>query len=115
MLNRRHIKRLEDAARGDVESFELSDGSRYTYNPKRVHEELFLCALGLQLGEVGEPAEIFEKLCEARDPAIVLERFEPDSPAGAIVNLAKMYDREILLTERRLVPLVAEAPEELFE
>jgi len=31
------------------------------------------------------------------------------------MNLAELYDREILITERRLLPRVAEAPEELFE
>ena len=113
-ISRSTIRRLREALRGNLESFELLDGSRYWYDPQEVHKQLFLCAYGLQLGRVGEPPELFRKLCEARDPAAVLERLEPESNE-AFVNPAAMYDRDALVRERRLVPLVAPEPEDLSE
>ena len=44
----------------------------------------------------------------------VLERLKAES-AEDFVNVAEMYDRDALVNERRLIPRVAEAPEELFE
>jgi len=115
-INRRLIKRLECDVRGDLDSFELLDGSRYYFDPLRTFEELFLCAYGLQLGQVGEPPELYRKLCEAKDPAAVLERLAPENPQHAFVNPSELYDRNVLVNERRLIPRVAEAPEEqLFE
>jgi len=114
VLNRGSIRRLQSGLRGNLESFELQDGSRYYYDPMEAHEQLFLCALGLQLGQVRELPEILEKLCRAKDPAAVLERLEPESP-GAFVNVGEMYDRDALVSERRLVPNVAEEPEDLSE
>jgi len=32
-----------------------------------------------------------------------------------LVNVGEMYDRDALVNERRLVPLVAQEPEELVE
>jgi len=63
---------------------------------------------------VGEPPELYRKLTQVKDPAAVLKRLEPESP-GAFVNVGEMYDRDALVNERRLVPLVAQEPEELFE
>ena len=76
---------------------------------------MFLCAYGLQLGQVGEPPELFQKLTQARDTASLLKRLEPESPAHAFVNVAEMYDRDALVQQRRLVPLVAPEPEDLSE
>ena len=113
-INRRLIRRLENAVRGDLDSFALLDGSRYYFDLRETSKVLFLHALGLQMGRPAEPPEVFQKLTQARDPAAVLERFEPESP-GAFVNVGEMYDRDVLIKERRLLPLVAEEPEELFE
>jgi hypothetical protein len=114
-INRRLIRRLERDVRGDLDSFELLDGSRYYFDPLRTFEELFLCAYGLQLGQVGEPPELYRKLCEAKDPVAVLKRLAPENPQHAFVNPSELYDRDVLINERRLIPCVAEAPEELFE
>jgi len=62
-----------------------------------------------------EPPEIFRKICEAKDPAAVLERLAPDNPEHVFVNPAAIYDRDVLITERRLVPLAGEPPEDLSE
>jgi hypothetical protein len=116
-INRSWIRRLEAAARGNLDSFELLDGSRYYFDRLETFKELFLCGYDLQLGrgeKWAEPPEVYRKLCEARDPAAVLERLKPES-AGAFVRVDEMYDREALINERRLVPLVAEEPEDLSE
>jgi hypothetical protein len=36
------MKRLEHAARGDLESFELLDGSRYYFDRMEAHKAVFL-------------------------------------------------------------------------
>ena len=112
------IRRLERDARGSLDSFELLDGGRYFFDPLEVHKELFLCGHDLQLGRVerwAEPPEIFRKICEAKDPAAVLERLAPDNPEHAFVDPAALYDREVLVNERRLVPLAVDPPEDLSE
>ena len=114
VLNRRFIRRLENALRGNLEHFELLDGSRYYYDPQEVHEELFLHAYHLQLGRVEESPELYRMLTEAKDPAAVLERLKPES-AQAFVDPSALYDRGALVNERRLVPLVAQEPEDLSE
>jgi hypothetical protein len=115
VLSRRFIRRLENALRGNLESFELLDGSHYYYDPAEAYKQSFLCAYGLQLGQVGEAPELYQKLCQAKNPAAVLERLAPENPQHAFVNPSALYDRDVLINERRLVPRVAEAPEELFE
>ena len=113
-IRRSTIRRLQQALRGSLESFELFDGSRYWYDPQEVHKALFLAAYGLQLGRVGEPPELYRKLVEAKDPAAVLERLEPESNE-VFVNPTALFDRDILINERRLVPNVGEKPEDLSE
>ena len=114
-IRRSTIRRLQEALRGNLESIELLDGSRFYYDPMEAYKELFLCAYGLQLGQVGEPPEFYLKLTQAKDPVAVLERLAPENPQHAFVNPSALYDRDVLINERRLVPRVAEAPEELFE
>lgn len=112
------LKRLERGAAEDLASFELLDGSTYRYDPLETYRELFLHAYDLQLGmgdKWPEPPEIYRKICEARDPAAVLERLRPENSQGAFVNVAELYDTELLVTERRLVPLAVEPVEDLSE
>ena len=112
------IKRLERGAREDLESFELLDGSTYYYDRLETHKELFLHAYDLQLGDGDkwpEPPEVYRKMCEATDPAAVLEQLEPEDPQRAFVNMAELYDTEVLIHERRLVPLSVEPPTDLSE
>jgi|SRR5215211_2085188 len=111
------IKRLERGACGELESFELLDGSTYYYDRLETYKELFLHAWDLQLGkgEWPEPPEVYRKMCEARDVAEVLERFKPEAPERAFVNLADLYDTDQLVNERRLVPLTHAPVEDLSE
>jgi hypothetical protein len=111
------LKRLERHASEDFESFELLDGSTYYYDRLETYKELFLHACDLQLGkgEWPEPPEVYRKMCEARDVAKVLERFKPEEPERAFVNLAVLYDTDVLVNERRLVALYHAPVEDLSE
>jgi hypothetical protein len=115
---RRWMKRLERDAREDLESFELLDGSTYYYDRLETYEELFLHAYDVQLGDAdkwAEPPEVYRRMCEARDPAAVLERFKPEDPQRAFVDVTQIYDTDVLVRERRLVPLTHTPPEDLSE
>jgi len=112
------IRRLERDARGHLESFELIDGAVYHYDPLETLEELFMHAYDVQLGDADkwpEPPLVYRMICEARDPAAVLERFRPENPQGAFVDPAALFDTNALVTERRLVPISYEPPEDLSE
>src|SRR5215211_6461710 len=118
MSFRSWLKRLERVASEDLESFVLLDGSTYYYDRLETYKELFLHAYDVQLGDADkwpEPPEVYRKMCEAKDPAAVLERFRPEDPERAFVNLAELYDTDALVNERRLVPISYEPPEDLSE
>jgi hypothetical protein len=112
------IRRLERDARGHLESFELLDGSTYHYDRLETYKELFLHACDVQLGDADkwtEPPEIYRRMCGAKDPAAVLERFKPEDPQRAFVDVTEIYDTDALVRERRLVPLSHRPPEDLSE
>jgi hypothetical protein len=112
------LKNLKRDARGELESFVLEDGSRYYYDRLETYRELFLHAYDLQLGmgdKWPEPPEIYLKICQAKDPAAVLERLRPENSQGAFVNPAELYDTDVLVYERRLVPLTHTPVEDLSE
>jgi hypothetical protein len=112
------IKRLERGASEGLASFELLDGSTYRYDPLETHRELFLHAYDLQLGDADkwpQPPELYRKMCEAKDPAAALERLRPENSQGAFVNPAELFDTDVLVHERRLVPLAVEPVEDLSE
>ena len=112
MALRNWLRRLERDARGDLESFELLDGSTYFYDPLETYNELFMHAYDVQLGEADkwpEPPEVYRRMCEARDLAAVLERFKPEEPEGAFVDVSYIFDTNVLVNERRLV-LLPHAP-----
>jgi hypothetical protein len=118
MALRNWLRRLERDARGDLESFELLDGSTYYYDPLETYMELFMHACDVQLGDADkwpEPPEVYRKMCEARDPAAVLERFRPEDPERAFVNVAELYETDVLVNERRLVPTYHPPVEDLSE
>jgi hypothetical protein len=74
-------------------------GGRYvrtTDDPAQQEQFLHACDLQLGRGEWPEPPEVYRKICEARDPAAVLERFKPEDPQRAFVNLAELYDTDVL-------------------
>jgi hypothetical protein len=109
------VKRLEHAARKDLASFELLDGSRYYYDKSEVDKQLFIHTYYLQIGRRPEPPEVLTKLCQARNPAAVLERFRPERPEQAFVDLAACYDIDALVKDRRLVPYEVDPPQDLSE
>src|SRR5215211_3964063 len=112
------IRRLERDARGHLESFELLDGSIYYYDRMETYKELFLHAYDVQLGDADkwpEPPEVYRKMCEAKDPAAVLERLKPEDPGRAFVDVTQIYDTGVLVNERRLVPLPYPPVEDLSE
>jgi hypothetical protein len=109
------LRRLKRDARGDLESFVLLDGSRYYYNTTEADKQLFLHAYDLQLGRRPEPPEVLTKLCQARNPAAVLERFRPERPEQAFMDLAACYDIDALIKDRRLVPYEVDPPQDLSE
>jgi len=112
------MKRLERGASEDLESFELLDGSTYYYDRLETQKELFLHAYDLLLGEADkwpEPPEVYRKICEAKDPAAVLERFKPENPQSAFVDPVELYDTDVLVHQRRLVPFSVEPAEDLSE
>ena len=95
------VKRVEHAARGDLASFELLDGSFYYYDP--TSWELFMywhdCAVQDTAHDWPEAPEVIRKLCEAKDPEGALEQVMSTAGFGGLV-----YDPEVLIAERRLVP-----------
>jgi hypothetical protein len=112
------MKRLERDASEGLESFKLLDGSIYYYDRLETSRELFVHACDLQLGmgdKWPEPPEVYRTMCEAKDPAEVLERFRPENPQVAFVNMAELYDTDALVNERRLVPLTHARPGDLSE
>jgi hypothetical protein len=113
---RQKLERLRKSAEGELESFELLDGSRYFFDP--LSPELFLhfcnCAAAGSAHNWPEPPEQVRKLCEAKNPKAALEQIYPEGP-GSFYSL--VYDPEVLIGERRLEPrgLVAERDAETGE
>ena len=95
------VKKIEQAARGNLASFELQDGSRYFYDP--TSSVLFMhwyeCCGKDTAHHWPPPPEIIRKLCEAKDPERALEQVMSTAGFGGMV-----YDPEVLIAERRLVP-----------
>jgi hypothetical protein len=118
MTLKAQLKRIEQSLRGTLESFVLEGGSRFYYDRLETHKELFLYAYDVQLGDAAkwpEPPEVFRKMCEARDPAAVFERFKLENFQSAFVDPTQVVDVEALVRERRRVPISYEPPEDLSE
>jgi len=98
---RNWVKRVEHAARGNLASFELQDGSFYYYNP--TSPGLFMhwveCCGKDTAHDWPPPPEIMQKLTEAKDPERALDAVMGQAGFGGMV-----YDPDILITERRLEP-----------
>jgi hypothetical protein len=107
------VRALERMAQDQVASFELEDGSRYYYDADEVRKEVFLHGLDcLRAGSLEAWPEApvgYRKMCEARDPAVVLERLT----SAEFIDFP--YEVEALLVERRLVPLPHEPVPDLSE
>jgi hypothetical protein len=113
---REKVKRLEQAARGHLDRFELRDGNTYYYVYLETNKEMFLhsvkCLGADSLEDWPAPPEIYVKLLEAKDPAAVLASLDP--PGGP--QFASLpYDREALICQRCLVPLYTGPVEDLSE
>jgi hypothetical protein len=110
---REQLRRLRREAKGELESFELLDGSRYYYDAMEAHKAILLHGIncmGADSTEDWPPApEVYLKMCEAKDPEAVLERLA----SAPIVEFP--YEREALISERRLVPGPHEPPQDLSE
>jgi hypothetical protein len=95
------VKRLEHAARGELESFELLDGSRYYHNPQSA--ELFLhwaeCLRAGNPDKWPEPPEAVRKVTEAKDTRAALESIMGGGSWGTFP-----YDLEALASERDIRP-----------
>src|SRR5829696_9166548 len=98
---RNWVKRVEHAARGNLASFELQDGSFYYYNP--TSPGLFMhwveCCGKDTAHDWPPPPEIMQKLTEARDPERALGQVMSTAGFGGMV-----YDPVALVNECRLVP-----------
>jgi hypothetical protein len=95
------LRRLRREASEDLASFELLDGSFYRYDP--LSWELFMhwyeCCGKDTAHDWPPPPEIMQKLTEARDPESALDAVVGQAGFGGMV-----YDPEVLIAERRLVP-----------
>jgi hypothetical protein len=92
-------KRLEQATRSDLSSFELSSGATYYHVASG---ELYLYCydcIGKHPDSWPEVPELLRKVLEAKDPRVALEQVM--SPA---ISDIFPYDAEVLVTERRLEP-----------
>jgi hypothetical protein len=111
------VRTLERMAEGQVESFELLDGSHYYYDHQEAIKGLFLHSINcLREGNASawpEPPEIYLKVCEAKDPTAVLERFVPPDKEAWFIEMP--YERDALIHERRLVPIEHERVPDLSE
>jgi hypothetical protein len=94
------VKRLEHAARGDLGSFVLMDGSRYYFDPQSGECFLHWCAC-LTAGNPDkwpEPPETIKALTRARDRAGAFEQV-----CGGTFGTFP-YEREALVERGELVP-----------
>ena len=100
---REKIRRLEDAARGHLASFELEDGSRHWYDP--VSPERFLHTMDC-LGAQGdgettfpEPPQTVRAIARAKDRAAALAQVYGSGSFDIFP-----YDTEALVERGELVP-----------
>jgi hypothetical protein len=88
------LKRLQQAAKEYLESFELKDGTRYYYDRMEAMGELYVYGYDTELGNDPDPPEIWTKLHQAKDPRSVLARFRAVEPTKAFIDLEKLYYQE---------------------
>jgi hypothetical protein len=106
------LKRLEHTARGELESFELLDGSRYYHNPQSAR--LFLhwaeCLRAGNPDKWPEPPDAVRKVTEAKDPRAALESISGGGTWGTFP-----YDLEALVTERVIRPRSLVAGRDVYD
>jgi hypothetical protein len=111
---RNKLRRLEAAARGWLESFELADGSRHYYDrvsaERLLHSMECLRAQGEGKTTYPEPPETLRAITRAKDRRAALEQvYHP----GAFDVFP--YDTEALVERGELVPRSMVAGRELGE
>jgi hypothetical protein len=110
------VAKLKRDVKGELDSFPLEGGGHHYYDHLEASKQMFLHAVYLQEGsQESEPPQILRKLTQAKDPGEVLDRYKPENPHRAFVDLSQLYNREILVNERRLVPLTHTPPGDLSE
>jgi hypothetical protein len=94
---RNRLKRLERAAREELTSFELLDGSVHWYDPESFLEVFghYLQCLKTSAHDWPDAPAVVQKVTEAKDVEAAIPQV-----FGAFLP----YDRETLVKERRLVP-----------
>jgi hypothetical protein len=94
------VRRLEHAARGNLESFVLEGGTRHYYNPESGEVFLHGCDC-IRAGSEGkpfpEPPEPIKALTRARNRAVAL-----DKACGGLGLFP--YEREALIERGEIVP-----------
>jgi hypothetical protein len=85
---------------GELDSFELLDGSRYYYDPASFEVFLFYCeCLKTNAHNWPEPPEVVRKLTKAKNVEEAVVQVFGTGPFSFLV-----YNPDILVRERRLVP-----------
>jgi len=108
---RNWAKRLQRASRSDLDSFALLDGSRY-YHPAggEVYMHCWHCLEAGHPDRWPEPPEVILKVIEAKDVGAALQSIMTPAIEGIFP-----YDRDVLITERRLVPRALVEGEDPYE
>jgi len=81
-----YLRRLEKAARGQLSSIELEDGSTFYFDQMEARRQVFVhsvdCACAHGGTEWPRPPEILQKIARAKDRRAALEPFLPERGAG---------------------------------
>lgn len=89
------LRRAEKAAEGQLETFIMTDGRMYAFDPQEAGAALFVHACASLRapyvdGPPPEEPEILAAIRRARDPDAVIARLSPADPSKAFVNLPAM-------------------------
>jgi hypothetical protein len=97
------LRRLERRSKAGLESFALTDGSRYYYDPIQAYVEFALFTYNLIGGEEPEVPEAYRKLEKAADIRAALEGLRPPRTELALATPEETFDIEHLLEHRELL------------
>jgi hypothetical protein len=108
---RSKLRRLEQAARGHLKSFELVNGSRFYWDPQGAELFLHFCEYlrAHDQPERPEPPEVLKALTQAKDRARALEE------VGGWGWDIFPYDKQALVERGEIVPLSVVVGRELGE
>jgi hypothetical protein len=110
---RNKVRRLEAAARGDLDNFELEDGSRFYFDPEDytvfMHTMECLGAQGESKMTFPEPPPVVKAIARAKDREAALEKVVD----GGFMVMP--YDTEALVERGEFVPVSMVVGRELGE